>query len=170
MSQPTTATTVWAVNTVLVALRDLFLKRLKTFRLLFQEPGRELARGTVVRAQNIGRRENQHPNTAPQAPHATSREEGRGVTVHSPAAPRKHRPLRDSYYSLKKKAAPGVDGMTWEEYGAEDLEGRLAGLRGRMHRGGYRAKPPWRAYILKTDGRHDRWGSRRWKTKSPSTP
>jgi len=23
--------------------------------------------------------------------------------------------LRDSYHSLKKKAAPGVDGMTWEE-------------------------------------------------------
>ena len=25
--------------------------------------------------------------------------------------------LRDSYYSLKKKAAPGVDGVTWQEYG-----------------------------------------------------
>ena len=25
--------------------------------------------------------------------------------------------LRDSYYSLKKQAAPGVDGVTWEEYG-----------------------------------------------------
>ena len=61
--------------------------------------------------------------------------------------------LRDSYHSLKKKAAPGVEGMTWEEYGAEDLEGRLADLHGRIHRGGYRAKPLWRAYILKTDGR-----------------
>ena len=43
--------------------------------------------------------------------------------------------------------------MTWEEYGAEDLEGRFADLHGRIHRGGYRAKPSRRAYILKTDGR-----------------
>ena len=25
--------------------------------------------------------------------------------------------LRDSYFSLKRKAAPGVDGITWEQYG-----------------------------------------------------
>ena len=25
--------------------------------------------------------------------------------------------LRGSYFNLKKKAAPGVDGVTWEEYG-----------------------------------------------------
>ncbi|MGA7633052.1 MAG: group II intron reverse transcriptase/maturase, partial [Terriglobales bacterium] len=24
--------------------------------------------------------------------------------------------LRESFYSLKKKAAPGVDGVTWQEY------------------------------------------------------
>ncbi|HWC00757.1 MAG TPA: hypothetical protein VG672_28820, partial [Bryobacteraceae bacterium] len=46
--------------------------------------------------------------------------------------------LRDSDYSLKKQAAPGVDGMTWEEYGG-DLEARLADLHGRIHRGAYRA-------------------------------
>ncbi len=33
--------------------------------------------------------------------------------------------LRQSYYSLKKEAAAGVDGMTWEEYGG-DLEVRLS--------------------------------------------
>ncbi len=48
--------------------------------------------------------------------------------------------LRDSYHSLKKKAAPGVDGVTWQEYG-EDLEARLSGLHGRIHRGAYRAQP-----------------------------
>ena len=32
--------------------------------------------------------------------------------------------LRDSFYALKRKAAPGVDGMTWREYG-DGLEGRL---------------------------------------------
>ena len=42
--------------------------------------------------------------------------------------------LRQSYYSLKKQAAPGVDGMTWQEYG-RDLEARLSGLHGRVHRG-----------------------------------
>ena len=25
--------------------------------------------------------------------------------------------LRDSYYALKRKAAPGVDGVTWQQYG-----------------------------------------------------
>src|ERR1019366_8127187 len=60
--------------------------------------------------------------------------------------------LRESYYSLKKKAAPGVDGMTWKEYG-EDLEARLADLHGRIHRGAYRAQPSRRTWIDKTDGR-----------------
>src|ERR1700688_1802272 len=31
--------------------------------------------------------------------------------------------LRDSFYALKRKAAPGVDGTTWEEYEA-GVEGR----------------------------------------------
>ena len=60
--------------------------------------------------------------------------------------------LRESYYSLKRKAAPGVDGMTWGEYG-EDLEARLSDLHGRIHRGAYRARPSRRTWILKTDGR-----------------
>jgi group II intron reverse transcriptase/maturase len=60
--------------------------------------------------------------------------------------------LRDSYYSLKKQAAPGVDGVTWEEYG-QDLEARLRDLHGRIHRGAYRAKPSRRVWILKSDGR-----------------
>jgi group II intron reverse transcriptase/maturase len=60
--------------------------------------------------------------------------------------------LRSSYYSLKRRAAAGVDGMTWEEYG-ENLEERLADLHGRLHRGSYRAKPSRRVWIPKTDGR-----------------
>jgi RNA-directed DNA polymerase len=60
--------------------------------------------------------------------------------------------LRDSYNSLKKQAAPGVDGVTWEEYG-QDLEERLMVLQGRVHRGAYRAQPSRRVFILKTDGR-----------------
>ena len=60
--------------------------------------------------------------------------------------------LRSSYHSLKKGAAAGVDGMTWEEYG-EGLEGRLADLHGRIHRGAYRAKPSRRVWIPKADGK-----------------
>ena len=43
--------------------------------------------------------------------------------------------LRDSYQGLKKQAAAGVDGITWQAYG-EDLEARLIGLHGRIHSGG----------------------------------
>ena len=60
--------------------------------------------------------------------------------------------LRDSYYRLKRQAAPGVDQITWREYG-EDLEGRLTDLHGRVHRGAYRAQPSRRVYIPKPDGR-----------------
>ncbi len=60
--------------------------------------------------------------------------------------------LRSSFGSLKRKAAPGVDGMTWQEYEAE-LEGRLADLHSRVHRGSYRALPSRRVYIEKGDGR-----------------
>jgi RNA-directed DNA polymerase len=60
--------------------------------------------------------------------------------------------LRDSYRGLKKKAAAGVDEVTWQEYG-EDLEARLADLHGRIHRGAYHAKPSRRVWIPKPDGR-----------------
>ena len=60
--------------------------------------------------------------------------------------------LRDSYRSLKKQAAPGVDGMRWEEYGS-DLEGRLKTLHGCIHRGAYQAQPSRRVFIPKADGR-----------------
>jgi RNA-directed DNA polymerase len=60
--------------------------------------------------------------------------------------------LRDSYRSLKRDAAPGVDGVRWEQYG-EALEGRLADLQDRVHSGAYRAQPSRRTYIPKADGR-----------------
>ena len=43
--------------------------------------------------------------------------------------------LRSSYFRLKKKAAAGVDGVTWQKYGGDGLEDRLADLHGRIHRG-----------------------------------
>jgi retron-type reverse transcriptase len=60
--------------------------------------------------------------------------------------------LRDSYYSLQRAAAPGVDGVSWRQYG-EGLEERLRDLHDRVHRGAYRAQPSRRTYIPKADGR-----------------
>src|SRR6202171_6448311 len=53
--------------------------------------------------------------------------------------------LRESFYSLKRKAAPGVDGVTWQEYEV-GLEERLIDLHDR-------AQPSRRVYIPKSDGR-----------------
>ena len=60
--------------------------------------------------------------------------------------------LREAYYRLKRQAAPGVDGVTWQEYG-EALEDNLQDLVGRLKRGAYRAKPVRRVFIAKPDGR-----------------
>ena len=48
--------------------------------------------------------------------------------------------LRAAYWALNPRAATGVDGVTWLEYG-EDLEEHLRDLHARVHRGAYRARP-----------------------------
>ena len=60
--------------------------------------------------------------------------------------------LLDSFYLLKKDAAPGVDQVTWSEY-EQGVEERITDLHGRVHRGAYRAQPSRRVYIPKPDGR-----------------
>ena len=60
--------------------------------------------------------------------------------------------LRNSFFALKRQAAPGVDGMTWDQY-QERLEERLEDLHRRVHIGKYRAHPSRRVYIPKPDGR-----------------
>jgi RNA-directed DNA polymerase len=60
--------------------------------------------------------------------------------------------LRRAYFGLNPKAAPGVDGVTWQQYG-EDLDHNLEDLSQRLKRGAYRAKPTRRTYIPKADGR-----------------
>src|SRR3979411_598046 len=60
--------------------------------------------------------------------------------------------LRESFYSLKRKAAPGVDGVTWQEY-EHGVEDQLVDLHSRVHRGAFRAAPSRRVYIEKEDGR-----------------
>jgi len=60
--------------------------------------------------------------------------------------------LRGAFLSLKRKATPGVDGVTWRQY-ETNLEENLRDLHSRVHRRAYRAKPARRAYIPKADGR-----------------
>ena len=60
--------------------------------------------------------------------------------------------LRAGYHAIKRDAAAGIDGETWQHYG-ERLEGNLLDLSARLKRGAYRAKPVKRAYIPKADGR-----------------
>ena len=60
--------------------------------------------------------------------------------------------LKAAYFALKRDAAPGVDGETWQHYG-EALEANLADLSERLKHGAYRAEPVRRAYIAKADGR-----------------
>ena len=60
--------------------------------------------------------------------------------------------LRIAYHALKRDAAAGIDGETWEHYG-QGLEEHLQDLAGRLRRGAYRAKPVRRVFIPKADGR-----------------
>ena len=60
--------------------------------------------------------------------------------------------LREAFFALKREAAPGVDGLTWQGYAAK-LESNLEDLHARVHRGAYRALPSRRQYIPKPDGR-----------------
>jgi RNA-directed DNA polymerase len=56
--------------------------------------------------------------------------------------------LREAYFAMKRNAAAGVDGETWQHYG-DNLEGHLQDLAGRLKRGAYRAKPVRRVFIPK---------------------
>lgn len=60
--------------------------------------------------------------------------------------------LRAAYQALSRKAAPGIDGQTWDQYGA-NLEENLRNVHERIHKGGYYPKPSRRVYIPKADGR-----------------
>src|ERR1700674_4491114 len=59
--------------------------------------------------------------------------------------------LEQSYLSLERDSASGIDGVTWQAYG-ENLEERLTDLHDRIHKGSYRSRPARRTYIPKADG------------------
>ena len=60
--------------------------------------------------------------------------------------------LKSAFLNLKKRAAAGVDEVTWADYAA-DLDRNLTDLHARVQRGAYRALPSRRVYIPKTDGK-----------------
>ena len=57
----------------------------------------------------------------------------------------------ESFETLKRGSAAGVDGVTWSDYevGVED---RIIDLHVRIHRGAFRALPSRRVWIDKSDG------------------
>jgi RNA-directed DNA polymerase len=59
--------------------------------------------------------------------------------------------LMESFETLKRGSAAGVDGVTWSDYevGVED---RIIDLHARIHRGAFRALPSRRVWIDKSDG------------------
>lgn len=59
--------------------------------------------------------------------------------------------LKESFYALDRRAAPGSDGVRWEHY-CEGLEERLEALHQRIHQGRYRPQPARRVMIPKEDG------------------
>ena len=65
--------------------------------------------------------------------------------------------LRTAFYAIKRDAAPGVDGMTWETY-KRDLDRKIEDLHARVKNGAYRALPSRRSYIPKEaeQGAHSR--------------
>ncbi len=60
--------------------------------------------------------------------------------------------LSAAFHALKRNAAPGVDGVTWEQYAA-NLEENLQDSHARLHREAYRPEPSRRVNIPKIDGR-----------------
>jgi group II intron reverse transcriptase/maturase len=60
--------------------------------------------------------------------------------------------LRSAFFSLEKSAAPGVDGVMWQQY-AQGYEDKLKDLHDRLQRGAYRARPSRRVFIPKAEGR-----------------
>jgi len=60
--------------------------------------------------------------------------------------------LRKCFFEMKKKAAAGIDKVTWKDY-EENLESNLQDLSQRLKSGGYKAKPVRRVFIDKADGK-----------------
>ncbi len=121
------------------------------------QPSAEVGEGRARTKENIVQ-SHKHPTQSGKA-HvpgiercATSSKREEAGTVHRFAPPSKDRSAAGQLLRIKAQAAPGVDGVTWQEY-ETGLEDRLIDLHSRVHRGAYRARPSRRVYIPKADGR-----------------
>ena len=114
--------------------------------------GRGLAKGNLVEQNTLRTQSREHgvPSALERVREAAKRDKDArfSALMHHVTVER----LRAAYRRIRRAAAAGVDGVTWEEYG-RDLDGNLARLHQRLHRGAYRAKPSRRVYIPKADGR-----------------
>src|SRR4051794_35666614 len=113
--------------------------------------GRRLAKGNAASETRPGRRAGMSaPSELERVRQVAQRDREARFTalLHHVSVDR----LRAAYGALRPQAAPGVDGVTWRDYG-RDLEANLRALHARVQRGGYRARPSRRAYIAKADGR-----------------
>ena len=77
--------------------------------------------------------------------------------------------LRDSFFALKRKAAPGVDGVTWQEY-ETGLEDRLADLTAGFTVERIRHSPRGESTFRRPTGGNVRWALRRWRTRLFNRP
>lgn len=114
--------------------------------------GRELAKGNSVGRRRVRTQRRAALKQATDRIREAARRERRGKLTslwhHVCAVDRLH----EAYLAISPKAAAGVDGETWSEYG-EDLERKLFELSERLRSGGYRPQPVRRVYIPKSDGR-----------------
>jgi len=113
--------------------------------------GRRVADGKDVRG-DAGRTQRREPCV-----HVTERigrkaREEKGTRFNNLLSHLKVPLLLEAYGSLRRDAAAGIDGQTWQEYG-EDLEARLSDLEGRLQRGSYHPPPVRRVYIEKGEGK-----------------
>ena len=59
--------------------------------------------------------------------------------------------LKAAYWALNPKAAKGIDGVAWKDYG-KDLDANIEDLHRRIHQGAYRPSPIRRTFIPKANG------------------
>jgi group II intron reverse transcriptase/maturase len=115
--------------------------------------GRGLAEGNRLgqNAPRTQRRSSSAPSALERIREAARKDRKQRFTalLHHVSDPER---LRAAYGQLRRNAAAGVDGETWQHYGRA-LEANLRDLSDRLERGAYRAKPVRRAYIPKADGR-----------------
>ena len=132
-----------------------------------EQPAAERSAGTPTAAESVERRAGTKGNAAEQSTHRTQGRERVSQAldcIRQVARERKKERftalahhigielLEEAFFELRKDAVAGIDGLTWEDYGA-DLERHLKDLHDRVQRGAYRALPSRRVYIPKADGR-----------------